>query len=67
MTKPASPLRQRMIDDMSLRNMSPDTQRIYTNAIARFSLFHPRSPDQLGLEHVREYRLHLIARGLKTS
>ena len=67
MTKQISPLRQRMIDDMALRNMSPNTQKIYTYAVANFSAFHGRSPDQLGLEDVRNYHLHLVARNLKPT
>src|SRR6266849_8572962 len=67
MTKPISPLRQRMIDDMAFRNMSPNTRKVYTYAVANFSAFHGRSPDKLGIEDVRAYRLHLMARGLKTN
>ena len=67
MSKPMSPLRQRMIDDMTFRNMSPSTHKVYTYAVANFSTFHGRSPDKLGIEDVREYRLHLIARGLKAN
>jgi hypothetical protein len=37
MTKPVSALRQRMIDDMKIRNMSPNTQYIYTRAVTNFS------------------------------
>ena len=60
MTKPISPLRQRMLDDMTFRNMSPNTQKVYSYAVANFSAFHRRSPDKLGVEDVRAYRLHLI-------
>jgi integrase/recombinase XerD len=67
MTKQISPLRQRMIDDMALRNMSPNTQKIYTYAVANFSAFHRRSPDKLGLEDVRDYHLHLVSRKLKPN
>ena len=67
MTKPISPLRQRMLDDMTFRNMSPNTQKIYSYAVANFSAFHGRSPDKLGIEDIREYRLHLMARGLKAT
>ena len=67
MTKPVSALRQRMIDDMKIRNMSPNTQYIYTRAVANFSSFHQQSPDKLTIEDVRDYRLHLIARGLKAA
>lgn len=67
MSSPISPLRQRMIDDMTFCNMSPSTHKVYTYAVANFSAFHGRSPDKLGIENVREYRLHLIARGLKAN
>lgn len=67
MSNPISPLRQRMIDDMTFRNMSPSTHKVYIYAVANFSSFHGRSPDKLGIEDVREYRLHLIARGLKAK
>ena len=67
MTKQISPLRQRMIDDMKFRNMSPSTLKVYTYAVANYSAFHGRSPDKLGIEHVREYRLHLMKRGLKAA
>jgi site-specific recombinase XerD len=65
MTKQISPLRQRMLDDMAMRNMSPNTQKVYTYAVSNFARYHRQSPDQLGIEHVRDYRLHLLARGLK--
>jgi integrase/recombinase XerD len=62
-----TPLRRRMIDDMTIRNMSPCTKKIYVYAVARFSAFHGRSPDKLTVEDVRDYRLHLISRGLKAT
>jgi hypothetical protein len=37
MTEQITPLRQRMLDDMALRNMSPATQRGYINAVKSFS------------------------------
>ena len=67
MTKSISPLRQRMIEDMTIRNMSPNTQNVYIQAVARFSDFHGRSPDKLGLEDVRAYRLHLATRNLQPT
>jgi len=67
MTKPISPLRQRMIDDMTMRNLSPSTQETYIRAVAQFSTFHRRSPDKLGVEHLREYHLHLVSRGLSAN
>jgi site-specific recombinase XerD len=56
-----------MIDDMTFRNMSPSTQKVYVRAVGNFSAFHGRSPDKLGVEDVRKYRLHLMARGLKAN
>ena len=67
MTKQISPLRQRMIDDMTIRNMSPNTKNIYISAVARFSAYHRRSPDKLGLEDIRDYHLHLVSRNLKPT
>jgi len=67
MTKPVSALRQRMIDDMKIRNMALTTQYIYVRAVQNYSAFHGGSPDKLTIEDVRDYRLHLIARGLKTA
>lgn len=62
-----TPLRQRMLDDMRLRSMADSTRRSYVRSVADFSAFHGRSPDELTLEDVRDYQLHLIARGLKAS
>ena len=59
-----TPLRQRMIDDMTIRNMSPLTQKSYVRAVKNFSKFFQQSPEKLTFEHVREYQLHLVSRGL---
>ncbi len=66
-TQPITPLRQRMLDDMQLRNMALSTRKVYVSSVANFSAFHGHSPDQLTLEDVRDYQLHLVARGLKAS
>jgi len=55
-----SPLRQRMIEDMSIRNLSPETQQSYLYAVARFSRHFNCPPDRLGMEQVRAYQLHLV-------
>ena len=60
----ASPLRRRMIDDMSLRNLSPATQRSYLHAVTKFSRYFGRSPDRLGLEEVRAFQVHLVSQGI---
>jgi integrase/recombinase XerD len=59
-----SPLRRRMIEDMTVRNLSPATQRSYVHAVAKFSRFFGRSPERLGLEEVRAFQVHLVAGGL---
>src|SRR5262244_2244845 len=55
-----SPLRRRMIEDMTLRNLSRQTQQSYIYAVAKFSRHFNRPPDQLGMENVRAYQLHLV-------
>ena len=53
-------LRRRMIEDMTIRNLSPSTQQSYIYAIAKFSRHFGGSPDRLSLAQVRAYQLHLI-------
>src|SRR5665811_758955 len=59
-----SPLRRRMIEDMTVRNLSPATQRSYIHAVAKFGRFFGRSPERLGLEEVRTFQVHLVAGGI---
>ena len=59
-----SPLRRRMIEDMTIRNLSPATQRSYIHVLKKFSRHFGQSPDRLGLEQTRIYQLHLISRGI---
>lgn len=59
-----SPLRRRMIDDMTIRNLSPATQRSYIHAVAKFSRHFGRAPDTLGLDEVRDFQVHLVAKGV---
>lgn len=55
-----TPLRQRLIDDLQLRNYSPRTISCYVSAIARFAQHFGRSPEDLGSEDTRQYQLHLL-------
>jgi integrase/recombinase XerD len=59
-----SPLRRRMIEDMTIRNLSPATQQSYLHAVSKFSQYFGRSPDQLGLEDVRAFQVHLASKGV---
>src|SRR5258708_26043781 len=59
-----SPLRRRMIEDMTVRNLSPATQRSYIHAVAKFSRYVGGSPDRLGLEDVRAFQVHLVSTGI---
>ena len=59
-----SPLRRRMIEDMTVRNLSPATQRSYVHAVAKFSRYFGCSPDRLDLEEVRAFQVHLVANGI---
>jgi len=52
-------LRQRMLEDMQVRNLSPQTQRTYLEQITRFARHFHRSPAGLGPEEIRAYQLHL--------
>jgi hypothetical protein len=67
MTEQVSPLRQRMIDDMKIRNMSPNSQRAYIRAVKNFGKHFRKSPDKLTFEDVRTYQLHLVSRGLQAA
>jgi integrase/recombinase XerD len=55
-----TPLRQRMIHDMQLRNLSPETQRAYLHHVAGLARFYNTSPEHLDLEEIRQYQLYLL-------
>jgi len=57
--KPISPLHQPMIDDMTARRFTEDTQRDYVRAVRNFTAFLGRSPDTASAEDVPRYQLHL--------
>jgi len=54
-----SPLRRRMIDDMQIRNLTPNTQRVYVANLVRFACHFRKSPDLLGPAEIRTYLIHL--------
>jgi integrase/recombinase XerD len=49
------PLRQRMREDVQVRNLSPHTQRAYIQNVARFARHFGRSPADLGPDDIRTY------------
>src|ERR1700676_2045106 len=59
-----SPLRRRMIEDMTVRNLSPATQRSYISAVSKLSRYFGKSPDRLELEDVRAFQVHLVSTGI---
>jgi integrase/recombinase XerD len=58
-----SPLRRRMIEDMTIRKLAPKTQHDYLQRVKNFAAFLGRSPDTASGGHVRRYQLHLTAQG----
>lgn len=62
-----TPLRRRLLDDMTVRNLSPATQQSYVYAVAKLSRFFGVAPDQLGNEEVRTYQVHLAGLGMSWS
>ena len=54
-----SPLRQRMIDDMTVRNFAPNTMTAYVKQVSYFAQHFGRSPDRLGSEEIRSYQIYL--------
>jgi integrase/recombinase XerD len=49
-----------MLEELQRRNLSPITTRIYLRCVEEFALYFHKPPDQLGLEHVRQYQAHLF-------
>jgi integrase/recombinase XerD len=63
---PITPLRRRMIEDMTIRKFAPRTQEGYIRAVKGFSSFFGASPDRASFEDLRRYQLHLVASGAGT-
>ncbi|WP_293746956.1 site-specific integrase [uncultured Paraglaciecola sp.] len=58
-----NPLRQRMIDDMNMRKLSPKTQIGYIRAVARFAKYLKYSPAQAASEELRQFQIALAEQG----
>lgn len=65
--KPISALRQRMIDDMTLRKLSPKTQSGYLRAVTNFTRFFGQSPDLASPEDLRRYQLYMVEQGVSNT
>ena len=63
-TQSITPLRQRMIDDMRMRKLSPKTRSAYLRAVIQLTRFLGRSPDTATEEDLRRYQLHLVDQGI---
>ena len=66
-TKPISPLRQRMIEDMTMRKLSPRTQGTTIRVVINFTRFLTRSPDTAEAEDLRRYQLYLVDQGVSST
>ena len=63
-TQSASPLRQRMLDDMRMRKLEPKTQQAYVRAVRKLAAYLQRSPDTTSAEDLRNFQLHLVDSGV---
>ena len=61
---PITPLRRRMIEDMTIRKFAPRTQEGYIRAVKNFAAFLGHSPDRATIEDIRRYQLSLASSGL---
>ena len=55
-----TPLRQRMLEDMGIRNLAENTQLSYLQQVSAFARYFERSPEGLGPDQVRAYQVHLV-------
>ena len=60
--RPASALRERMIEDMSVRSLAEKTRNDYIRNVRTFAAFIGRSPDTATAEDLRRFRLHQTRR-----
>ena len=66
-TQTISPLRQRMIDDMTQRKLNPKTQEAYLRSVIKLSRFLHRSPDTASADDLRQFQLHLAQNGISNK
>ena len=63
--RPVSPLRARMIEDMTVRGFKEDTRRDYVRHVRAFAAFISRSPDTATAEDLRLFQLHQTQSGMQ--
>ena len=63
--RPISPLRQRMIEDMTVRNFAKKTRDDYIRHVRNFTAFLGRSPDTATAEDLRRFQLHQVQIGVR--
>jgi integrase/recombinase XerD len=63
--RPVSPLRARMIEDMTVRGFKEDTRRDYVRHVRAFAAFIGRSPDTATAEDLRLFQLHQTQNGMQ--
>lgn len=66
-THSISPLRQRMLDDMTMRKLAEKTQSHYIRAVKNFTRFFGRSPDEASAEDLRKFQLHMVSIGVSRT
>ncbi|NIV73261.1 MAG: tyrosine-type recombinase/integrase [Gammaproteobacteria bacterium] len=64
---PISPLRARMLDDMTLRKLGAKTQKSYVRAVKTLAEYLGRSPDIANAEDLRQFQLALVRRGVSRT
>ena len=62
-----TPLRQRLLQDMQMRNLSPHTQEAYVRAVARLAAYYNTAPDRLDAEQIRSFLVHLVQQRVSFS
>ncbi len=62
-----TPLRQRFIDDLRLKNFSDGTIKVYVQTVEKFARFLGRSPHDSTVQDVRAFLIHELDRGLSRS
>jgi len=60
-------LRQRMLQDMQMRNLSPHTQDAYVRAVAKLAAYYKTPPDRVDREQVRAFLVHLVGQQVSFS